>query len=110
MATHEVDKVFGEAALERGFLTEGQLDECLRAAKLVTQAGLDKPLAESDRSRKGPGVYVSPNTKPCGLDEVMRYQDAGVDQVILPLASRDTEDFFRRADALAEELVRPMSG
>jgi len=46
METHEVDKAFGEAALARGYLTEGQLDECLRAAKLVTQAGLDKPLAE----------------------------------------------------------------
>jgi formylglycine-generating enzyme required for sulfatase activity len=46
METHEVDKAFGEAALARGFLTQGQLEECLRAAKLVTQAGLDKPLAE----------------------------------------------------------------
>ncbi len=46
MATHEVDKAFGEAALARGFLTEGQLEECLRAAKLVTQAGLEKPLAD----------------------------------------------------------------
>jgi len=46
METHEVDRAFGDAALARGFLTEGQLDECLRAAALVTQAGLEKPLAE----------------------------------------------------------------
>ncbi|MHC5054020.1 MAG: protein kinase domain-containing protein [Planctomycetota bacterium] len=46
METHEVDKAFGEAAVARGLLTEGQLEECLRAAQLVTQAGLEKPLAE----------------------------------------------------------------
>ncbi|MHC4505053.1 MAG: protein kinase domain-containing protein, partial [Planctomycetota bacterium] len=47
MSAHDdQDKTFGDAAVSRGFITSAQLDECRKAAKLVTQAGLDKPLAD----------------------------------------------------------------
>ncbi len=47
MSAHDdQDKTFGDAAVSRGFITSAQLDECRKAAKLVTQAGLDRPLAD----------------------------------------------------------------
>ena len=42
----EQDTSFGEAAVERGFITHQQLEECMRVAEMVTQAGLSRSLAD----------------------------------------------------------------
>ena len=42
----EQDIAFGEAAIERGFITRQQLEECMRVAEMVTQAGLTRSLAD----------------------------------------------------------------
>jgi serine/threonine-protein kinase len=46
MGVTDEDRAFGETAVERGFCSRAQLEECLEAEKLVTRAGLRKPLSE----------------------------------------------------------------
>ena len=67
---------------------------------------LDELLAKAGRSRATVKIQVSPRAQ--RLDEGMldAFRERGVDQVILPLFSRDADGLRKRADALAEQVVR----
>ena len=64
---------------------------------------LDELLAKNGRTREDVLIYVSPYFRPTGRDEILRYAEIGVDQIILPLFARDTDDLEKRADALAKQ-------
>ena len=42
----EQDMAFGQAAIERGYVTQQQLEECLQIAETVTMAGLKRSVAD----------------------------------------------------------------
>ena len=75
---------------------------------LAPLARLDELLAERDRHRRELHTYVSPYMQACGLDEIRRYRDAGVDQVILPVSAGGLEKFVRDLDRISEQLLIPL--
>ena len=64
-------------------------------------ARLDGFLAERGRSRKDVKISVSPYMKPIEHDDLARYADLGVDQVVLLAVARDRDELLKRLDALA---------
>ena len=73
-------------------------------------AVLDDMLRERGRSRDEVEISVSPYMRPTDLDTLKRYRDAGVDQVIVLAAARDTDGLLRTLDGLASGLVEPARG
>lgn len=64
-------------------------------------------LSERGRGIDEVKVSVCPYLLPAGLDEVRRYRDAGVDQVILFLLAADTERALSAIDGLVDSVVEP---
>lgn len=70
-------------------------------------AKLDDLLATRGRSRDEIQIHVSPYMQPIDGDDLRRYAEAGVDQVIVLAMSGDRDGLLRRLDELAKELVEP---
>jgi probable F420-dependent oxidoreductase len=68
---------------------------------------LRKALEARDRSLKDVQISISPYMKPIDGDDLERYRDAGVDQVIVLGMAADTESLQSSLDDLAERLVEP---
>ncbi len=68
-------------------------------------ARLDELLTRSGRSRSDVRLQVSPSLRPIDDDDLRRYRELGIDQVVMPLFAPDAEVLERKADALAR-LVR----
>jgi probable F420-dependent oxidoreductase len=64
-------------------------------------AKLDLLLAEAGRSRDELQIFVAPPRRGLDADTVRRYQDLGVEQLILPLFGRDEDGLRRAAEAAA---------
>ena len=62
-------------------------------------ARLDALLAEAGRSRKDVAIQVSPYLRRIEDDDLRRYAELGVDQVILPMLALDPDSMKRAADA-----------
>ena len=98
-----------EAAMTRvarfgqGWFAAGTAPDAL-AAKLPRLAEL---LAAQGRSRRDVTVIVGPKDGKATLDDVKRYRDLGVDQVILALTGRNLERFLGRLEVMVENVVRP---
>ena len=52
-------------------------------------------------------ISVSPYLKPIDLDQVKRYRDAGVDQVIVLARGADRNTLLAGLDELAARIVAP---
>lgn len=65
-------------------------------------ARLDALLAERGRNRDDIEIAVSPYGKKVDRDIAAAYEDAGVDQLILMIVGRNTDELERRLDSLAE--------
>jgi len=61
---------------------------------------LDEALASAGRSRDDVKIYASPYMRPTDADGVKMYRDAGVEQLIMPMFARNTDELQRRLDAL----------
>jgi probable F420-dependent oxidoreductase len=68
-------------------------------------ARLDELLAAAGRSRDDVKIQVSPRGQRLEAGMLEAFRGQGVDQVIVPLFSRDADGLRRRADALAEQLL-----
>lgn len=64
---------------------------------------LDRALSAAGRQRSEVKVAVGARGRP-DADALRRFEDLGVDQVIVPVLARDAEGFLRRMDALAEQM------
>ncbi len=62
---------------------------------------LDELLAEAGRSRDDVAIQVSPYLSPITDDDLRRYRDLGVDQVILPFVATRTDMLEKGADTVA---------
>lgn len=71
---------------------------------------LQSCLTEQGKAHADFDVIVSPAEKPIGLDDLQRYAELGVSQVILPILSEDIDEFRRQADLIANSLVVPAAG
>jgi alkanesulfonate monooxygenase SsuD/methylene tetrahydromethanopterin reductase-like flavin-dependent oxidoreductase (luciferase family) len=72
-------------------------------------AFLDKQLAEHGRSRSEIEVSISPYLLGASPDDIKRYADAGVDQLILLLIAFDEGGLLQTLDVLRETVVEPAS-
>jgi len=70
-------------------------------------ARLERILEERGRPRSEIQVSVSPYMKPVGADDLPRYREAGVDQVIALCVGGDPDSLRAALDRLAEEWVEP---
>ena len=70
-------------------------------------ARLDSLLKRAGRTRSEIQVSISPYMQPIGLDEVKRYRDAGVDQVIFLVVADNRDALQARLDELAKTIVQP---
>ena len=70
---------------------------------------LGELLAERGRKPGDVEIHVSPYMKPIGADDLARYRDAGVDQVIVLAFAADPDTLRAALDAHAENLVEPAS-
>jgi probable F420-dependent oxidoreductase len=70
---------------------------------------LDRFLDERGRTRDEVTVSVSPYLRGIDVDKAKRYEELGVDQVILAAFGRDAEDLIARLDRLVERIVEPLS-
>jgi probable F420-dependent oxidoreductase len=66
---------------------------------------LDLLLADAGRSRAEVKIQVSPRAQRLESGMLDAFRDQGVDQLIVPLFSRDADGLRRRADALAEQTL-----
>jgi len=66
---------------------------------------LDELLAEAGRTRSDVAVYASPQG-PLDRATCERFAALGVEQINVPLAARDADRLRRKADALADEVLR----
>ena len=71
---------------------------------------LDRLLVENGRTRDDVTVSVSPYLRGVDAETAKRYDDLGVDQLILPAFGRDADDLVSRLDRLTERIVRPLEG
>ncbi len=62
---------------------------------------LDLLLADAGRSRDRVQIFVAPPRRGLDADAVRRYEDLGVEQLILPLFARDEDGLRRSAEAAA---------
>ncbi len=67
---------------------------------------LDAALAREGRSRKDIKIAVSPYDKEADADMLKRFEDLGVDEVIVFAFITDREKLYRRIDELAEKLIQ----
>ena len=65
-------------------------------------AKLDLLLADAGRSRDHVQIFVAPPRRGLDADAVRRYQDLGVEQLILPLFARHEDGLRRSAEAAAQ--------
>ncbi len=70
-------------------------------------ARLGECLAERGRSLDDIDVAVSPYTRVMDRDDLARYRDAGVDQVIVMVLSRTVDGLRVQLDKIAEQLIEP---
>jgi probable F420-dependent oxidoreductase len=68
-------------------------------------ARLDELLAERGRTRREIEVAVGPYSRKVDKGIAAAYEEAGVDQLILMIVGRDTDELERRLDTLAEEYL-----
>jgi len=68
---------------------------------------LDAALTREGRSRKDVQIYLGPKDGKASLDQIKRYRDAGVEQIVLALSGRNLDRFLARVDTMANELVAP---
>lgn len=66
---------------------------------------LERLLAERERPRDSFTVTVSPYFKPIDRDAIRRYEDAGVDRVVVMAFAFGVDDLIPTLDGLAEELI-----
>jgi len=62
---------------------------------------LDGLLKQNGRSRDDVLIYVSPDPQPTDADTIRRFEELGVDQMILRWLARNTDNLARRADDIA---------
>jgi len=67
-------------------------------------ARLDELLAEAGRSRDDIAIQVSPYLQRIRDDDIRRYGECGVDQLILPFAATRPDTLERNADRLAAQV------
>ena len=67
---------------------------------------LDEHLAKHGRSRKDIKIAVAPYDKEADMDMIRRFEDQGVDEVIVFAFITDREKLYRRIDELAEKVVQ----
>jgi probable F420-dependent oxidoreductase len=72
-------------------------------------AFLDKQLADNGRTRSEVEVSISPYLLGASPDDIKRYGDAGVDQLILLLIAFDQARLLETLDVLTETVVEPAS-
>lgn len=77
-------------------LAPADLEERLRA--------LDAALSAAGRKRDEIQVAIGTRGRP-EADDLTRYQDLGVDQLIVPVMGRDAESYLRRLDTLAGQVA-----
>jgi hypothetical protein len=70
-------------------------------------ARLERILSERGRARSEIEVSVCPYMKPVTGDDLPRYREAGVDQVIALCLGGDPDSLRATLDRLAKELVEP---
>ncbi len=101
-----------EAALRRvADIGQGWYGFNLLPAEVRERAGrLEELLAKNGRTLDDVELYVSPYLKGCDEATLEGYREAGVDQVILPLFARDTDDMKRRVENLRGTLLRAAHG
>ncbi|MEO8604660.1 MAG: LLM class F420-dependent oxidoreductase [bacterium] len=68
---------------------------------------LDALLAARGRSRRDVEISICPYMLPCDFDQVQRYRDAGVEQVVLMPIAFDADSLRAALDHLAETIVEP---
>ena len=61
---------------------------------------LDRMLAAQNRSRADIQLYVSPAGPSVNADDIARFRDQGVQQIMVPVGGRTLDKFKERADAL----------
>lgn len=93
-----------EPALKRvAEVGQGWLGANLRPEEMPAKlAQLDKLLANAERSRKDVKIHVMPLKMGCDADAFKRYEDAGVEQVILGVGGKGIDEIRTRLDALAK--------
>lgn len=70
-------------------------------------ARLDELLAERGRSRSEVQVSVAPKGGQVGAGDLERFAEAGADQIIVGVLSRDLDGVRARVDELARDLLEP---
>lgn len=71
---------------------------------------LERFLGAHGRTRDDITISVSPYLRGIDADTAKRYEDLGVDQLILPGFGRDAGDLVSRLDRLMDRVVRPLEG
>ncbi len=69
---------------------------------------LERLLAGHGRSRSDITVSISPYLRGIDAEKAKRYDDLGVDQLILPAFGRDADDLVARLDRLTARIVQPL--
>ncbi|MEM7405413.1 MAG: LLM class F420-dependent oxidoreductase [Pseudomonadota bacterium] len=92
----------GEPALRRvAEVGQGWLGAGLGPDALPERlSALDQALSTAGRSRDDVRVHIMPN-RPAAKDDLVRYAELGVQQVIYMVGGRDLDGYLRRLDALA---------
>ena len=93
-----------DAALQRvADIGQGWYGFNLTPDKLTERlAQLDRFLSDAGRSRQDLFVSVAPYRQRASADDVRRYQDLGIDQLIVGFFGRDVDGLERAADRIAE--------
>ncbi len=73
-------------------------------------ARLDGLLGDRGRGRDTVDITVSPYLHPADGEAMKRYAEAGVDQLVVMVLTRTTDQLERQLDLLAQTLVRPAAG
>ncbi len=70
---------------------------------------LEQLLADQGRKRGDVDVVISPYLLPTSRDDVARYAEAGVDQLVILAAARDTASVAATLDGVVSEYLQPAS-
>ena len=68
---------------------------------------LEQLLEQQNRSRREVDVVISPYLLPTTCDDVARYHEAGVDQLVLLAPARDRESIPALLDHLVSDYLEP---
>ena len=74
------------------------------AAARVGIARLEARLRDAGRGRSDVQVCIGPNVHPVTRETVAQYEDAGVDQIVVPLRVTNTGKLRARVDAVLAEV------